>query len=215
MLQRGNDPGPIPVCLGVSRRQQVSRKRARAEERRRVALRRKRIRIGLITGASVLAVAGLLVAFKPGPAPSGATDPTAWDLPALHGDTRVTLAGFNGKPTVAAFFASWCPHCRRELPGFAALSRQVGDQVNFVGINTQDSGNGSGLAETSGIDAWPLARDVGGADGRGLSTAFGARGMPLTVIYGPAGDVVDVNRGVVSAEQLATKLSTFFGITTS
>ena len=33
-----------------------------------------------------------------------------------------------------------------ELPGFAALSREIGDDVNFVGINTQDNGRGSGLA---------------------------------------------------------------------
>ncbi len=170
---------------------------------------------GLLIGVGViLAIGAVLVIFPP----SGADDLTgvaqteAWELPALDGEEPIALADFSGKPTVAAFFASWCPHCRRELPGFAALSRQLDDQVHFVGINTQDRGNGKRLAEQSGIDEWPLARDIGPGDQRELSTAFGARGMPLTVIYAPDGTVRDVNRGVLSASQLAAKLEAFFGV---
>lgn len=171
---------------------------------------------GLLVGVGViLAIGAVLVIFPP----SGADDLTgvaqteAWELPALDGEEPIALADFSGKPTVAAFFASWCPHCARELPGFANLSAQIGEQVNFVGINTQDSGRGLGLARDSGIDAWPLARDVGGGDERDLSSAFGARGMPLTVIYGPDGRVADVTRGPMSATTLLSKLEALFGIT--
>lgn len=199
---------------GVSRseKQQRRRKLAQREARRAAERRRKRLLVAGGAAAIVAALVATLVVFQPGPGPSGVTALESWDLPELDGDGRVALQDFAGRPTVAAFFASWCPHCQRELPGFFALSEQLGNQVNWVAINTQDSGRGSRLAQQSGIAAWPLARDVGGSDGRGLSANFGARGMPLTVIYGPDGRVVDVNLGVIDAAQLAAKLEAFFGV---
>ena len=82
----------------------------------------------------------------PGPSPPSATpyDGEAWDLPQLDGDGRVTLADFRGKPTVAAFFAVWCTVCEDEMPQLLALSREIGDRVNFVGIDSQDNGRGLG-----------------------------------------------------------------------
>ena len=198
----------------MSRKQQHGKKRAAREAARKKAKRRQQIRTGLI-GLGVVAVIALaIVVIRPASSLTGVTTQTGWDLPGLHDtESRITLDQFAGKPTVAAFYASWCPHCQRELPGFAALSREIDDDVNFVGINSQDSGGGKGLAASSGIDAWPLARDVGGRDGRNLSvTAFGARGMPLTVIYGPNGEVADITQGPMTAGQLLTKLETLFGI---
>lgn len=198
----------------VARKQQQQKRRAEREATRQAAERQRKIRNALIGVGVVALTAVAFVAFKPGPGATGTTTQTAWDLPSLYdGEQRVTLADFQGKPTVAAFFASWCPHCQRELPGFAALSTQIDDQVNFVAINTQDSGNGKSLAESSGIDAWPVARDIGGTNGNSLSTgAFSARGMPLTVIYGPNGDVADITRGAMSADQLFSKLQTLFDV---
>jgi thiol-disulfide isomerase/thioredoxin len=198
----------------VSRKQQQHKKRAEREASRKAAERRRTVRNVFIgVGVVVLLGAGFFV-FQPGPGATGTTTQSSWDLPSLYdSEQRVTLADFQGKPTVAAFFASWCPHCQRELPGFAALSTQIDDQVNFVAINTQDGGNGKGLAERSGIDAWPVARDIGGTNGNSLSTgAFGARGMPLTVIYGPDGEVADITRGAMSADQLFAKLQALFNV---
>lgn len=190
-------------------------KRARAEERRRKAKRKKTLVVG---GASV-AIAAVLVlgffAFSSSEPAAGVTETEAWDLPALGGEGRVALADFRGKPTVAAFFASWCTICRAELPGFGELSTQVGDKVNFVGINTMNRGTGLSFAREMGIGHWPLARDVGLHDGRGLATNFGARGSPTTVIYDAEGRVVDVTLGGMTAAQLGGKLTSFFGISIS
>jgi thiol-disulfide isomerase/thioredoxin len=159
---------------------------------------------------SVVAVAVFAVAFLSlggtGTALTGDTGATTWDLPGL--------ADFRGKPTVAAFFASWCTVCEAEMPGFVALSDQLGDQVNWVGINTQDNGAGMGDARKWGLDSrWPIARDIGGNTGSNLSTAtFGMRGSPLTVVYDDAGEIVHVQRGGMSAEQLLGLLQQAFGV---
>ncbi len=188
-------------------------KKARAEARRRKEQRQKLLtRAGILVGLALFAGVFVL-AFSEGDQAIGTTETDSWDLPALEGDDRITLEQFVGKPTVAAFFANWCTVCRRELPAFAQLSHVVGDDVNFVGINTMNNGSGFPFAQQMGIGHWPLARDIGLQDGRQLATNFGARGSPTTVIYDESGAVIDVTLGRLTAQQLAQKLNQFFGVT--
>jgi thiol-disulfide isomerase/thioredoxin len=126
-----------------------------------------------------------------------------WDLPELDGDGRVRIEAFSGKPTVAVFFANWCEVCEREVPEMFALSQQIGDQVNFVGVDMMDNGGGLADATRWGIaGVWPIARDVGNGNGSTLSVGtFGARGSPLHVIYDAEGRIIfSVNRGMSTAE---------------
>ncbi len=188
-------------------------KRAIADQRRRAAARRTKIRNGILVAVGTLGIFAALVILRPEPL-SGDTSAEAWDLPALAGDGRVKLSDFRGKPTVAAFFASWCDVCEREIPEFLAVSEQVGDQVQFVGINTQDGGRGIGDARKWGIEgAWPLARDIGRSNGSGLSSGtFGMFGSPMTVFYDAEGIVIHVQRGGMSGGQLVGALQQFYGI---
>lgn len=198
-----------------SNKQQRDQRRQEAEAKKKTTARKTTIRNVGIAGAIGVALIGLLVVLWPKPE-VGNTTATAWDLPELDGDGRVTLADSRGTPTVAAFFASWCEVCEDEIPEYLAVSEQVGDQVHFVGIDTQDNGSGLGDAERWGIaGVWPLARDIGGTTGSGLSTGtFGARGSPMTVFYDEGGNVVHVQQGGLSAGQLLAALDEFFGVTT-
>lgn len=197
----------------TSNKQRRDQRRQESEEKRNAAARKTTIRNVGIAGAIGVALVGLLVVLWPAPA-VGDTTATAWDLPELDGDGRVALTDSLGTPTVAAFFASWCEVCEHEIPEYLAVSQQVGDQVHFVGIDTQDSGSGLGDAERWGIaGVWPLARDIGGTNGSGLSTGtFGARGSPMTVFYDEAGTVVHIQQGGLSAQQLLAALDEFFGV---
>lgn len=188
------------------------RQRQRDEERRRHS-RNATVRNVAIAASVLGALVIALVLLWPEP-DVGDTSAEAWDLPQLDGDGRVTIADFRGKPTVAAFFASWCEVCEHEIPEYLAVSRQVGDEVQFVGINTQDSGNGLGDAEKWGIAGeWPLARDIGGPTGNGLSTGtFGMRGSPMTAFYDGEGTLVHVQRGGLTGAQLVDTLDQLFGI---
>lgn len=187
-------------------------KKARAAARRRKA-RQKAFLVRIVGIAAVALFAVVLVfAFSSGEEAIGVAETDSWDLPALEGVGRVALDQFEGKPTVATFFASWCHVCQRELPGFAQLSDVVAGEVNFVGINTMNNGSGLAFARQMGIDHWPLARDIGLGDGRQLATNFGARGSPTTVLYDEAGVVVDVTLGGMTAQTLARKLNQLFGV---
>ncbi len=197
----------------ATKAQQRVQKRAEQEERKKAEARRSAAKTIAIVGGLVVAVVVALVLLWPEPQ-VGNTTAEAWDLPELDGEGRVALADFSGKPTVAAFFASWCEVCEEEIPQYLAVSREVAGEVNFVGINTQDSGRGLGDAEKWGIaEEWPLARDIGNANGSGLSTStFGMRGSPLTVFYDENGSVLHVQRGGLTGTQLIEAMAHLFGV---
>jgi thiol-disulfide isomerase/thioredoxin len=192
--------------------QKHSAKRRRMEQARRKAQRNRRLQAVGIGGAAIAALVLLLVLVWPEPA-VGNTSRDAWDLPELDGDGRVTLGQFAGKPTVAAFFASWCTVCEDEIPQLLALSEEIGDRVNFVGINSQDNGRGLADAQKWGIaGAWPLAADIGNGNGSALSVqSFGARGMPASVIYDETGEVVHVQLGGIGPDRLVDLLTELTG----
>ena len=202
--------------MSRSKRAKSAQKQAEKAARARIARRNRMLRnsaLGVVT-AAVFVLAFFSLGGTGTPL-TGDTGATTWDLPGLADtEERIALADFEGKPTVAAFFASWCTVCEAEMPGFAILSDQLGDQVNWVGINTQDNGAGMGDARKWGLDTrWPIARDIGGTTGSNLSTGtFGMRGSPLTVIYDDAGVVVHVQRGGMSADQLLGLLQQTFGV---
>lgn len=100
-----------------------------------------------------------------------------------------------GHVTLLNFWATWCPPCRRELPGLARIARRLGDEPRFqlvavnVGSNAADdpatlaAETGEFLA-TRGIDleAWAFDDPVGRAM---LSTTLGLDGIPATFLVGP------------------------------
>ena len=201
---------PLPMARQNKARQREQR-RLEAEARRKAEARRRTIRNAAIAiGAAVVIVIGLVVLWPSASAEDIAaeeasiTTATGWDLPQLDGDGRIRLADFSGKPTVAAFFANWCEVCEREIPELLAFSEQLGDSVNFVGIDMMDNGRGLADAEKWGIaGAWPLARDVGNGNGSSLSAlTFGARGSPLNVLYSPDGEVLHSQVGAIATSTI-------------
>ncbi|MDX2342564.1 MAG: TlpA disulfide reductase family protein [Acidimicrobiia bacterium] len=186
-------------------RQSTAQKRAtkarEVEERRRKEARQRLMQMVGGGIAVVVLVALFLISVWP-EAAVGDTSAEAWDLPELDGDGRIALADFEGKPTVVAFFASWCEVCEDEVPELLALSKELEGDVNFVGINSQDNSQGLGDAQKWGIAGeWPLATDIGNGNGSGLSSgAFAMRGMPLNLIYDGQGNLVHVQRGGLSSQ---------------
>jgi len=68
-----------------------------------------------------------------GPAP-------AWKLKDLDGKD-VTSEQFKGKVVVLDFWATWCPPCRGEIPGYVELQKKYGkDGLLIVGISMDDKG---------------------------------------------------------------------------
>lgn len=172
--------------------------------------------LGLIAVCLVVMVLLTVSGRKTAQASPYATGATTWVLPRLQGTGTVTLAQFKGKPLVLDFFASWCTACRAELPDFLGVSRKAAGHVQFAGIDSEENGDGVGMAQHYGVTAWPLARDVGGSQLSGLREALETiPGMPVTAFYDSSGRVRLVRLGAESVQQLEADLQRLFGVSVS
>jgi len=55
-------------------------------------------------------------------------------LKALDGTVH-KLSEFKGKPTILVFWASWCPHCRKEMPQLKELYNQEGGDIQIIAVS--------------------------------------------------------------------------------
>ncbi len=198
------------------------RKRPTAEERREAAIRasrKARLQWVAVVGVGALIVGGVLgVSIWSSRSQSGDTTISAWDLPVRdndpNGDGRITLSEFRGKPIVLNFYADWCSACEAELPAFSAVSNEFRDDVNFVHVNSQESGNWHRLVDDFGTDWWPIAKDINGqqSGGSGLWRSLGGTGMPITAFYDANGNYLDTVNGAMDEARLRSAMSTLFGV---
>jgi thiol-disulfide isomerase/thioredoxin len=144
--------------------------------------------------------------------------PAATDLPASTADVR--LAALDGtpdrrlgemigtRPLVVNFFASWCAPCLDEMPGFEAVHQDLGDQVGFVGMAYRDSVEDAlATVARTGV-TYPTFADAGDA----AMTYFGGIEMPTTVFIDAAGNVVDVQPGALSEDELRAAIADKLGV---
>ena len=129
-------------------------------------------------------------------------------LPALEGGGTVSYDQFRSKPLVLNFFASWCPNCIAEMPGFQQVHEQLGGKVAFLGVSQSDSKSGSiGLAKQTGV-RYPLGFDANG----GFFRATGSTGMPTTLFIRPGGQIAFIQVGALDPTSLRQAIQQYLGV---
>lgn len=137
-----------------------------------------------------------------------------FDLPALddddNPDNRVRIADFNGTPTVVNFFASWCVACDEELPVFREAALALEGQVDFIFVNSNESGNWKPMAQRNDITQFTLAKDIKGTRRNGLYRDLGGTGgMPITAFYSADGQLIDTALTAFTEASLNQRLQAF------
>jgi thiol-disulfide isomerase/thioredoxin len=116
--------------------------------------------------------------------------------------TEMPFSAWRGKLLVVNFWATWCPPCREEMPGFSRIAGRLRDRgVQFVGISIDSADNVRQYLQEEAID-YPLL--IGGADAIQISAELGnaAQGMPFTVIFSPDGSVIERKLGTYKEAEL-------------
>ena len=110
-----------------------------------------------------------------------------FSLPNLVATGRtISLADFRGKPLVINFWASWCIPCRTEMQLLERAHRAAGGQVQFLGIDSNDTA-GPAVAFLSQVHVtYPVASNEGGT----VANDYALFGLPTTVFISSGGLIV-------------------------
>ncbi len=131
--------------------------------------------------------------------------------------TGTTLEGqefdvksWRGKPVLVAFWASWCPHCKQEMPNLqAAYQRHHADGLEIIGISADRSLGDVQKYLADNPQPWPtLYRDEDGYRGfdHPLIWKCGLDGVPAVYLLDRDGKVVSVKARGPEMEREVAKL---------
>jgi thiol-disulfide isomerase/thioredoxin len=133
-----------------------------------------------------------------GPAP-------AWKLKDLNGAT-VSSEQLKGKVVVLDFWATWCPPCRQEIPGYTELQKKYGPQgLAIVGVSLDEAGPAvvKDFAGKFKINYQMLMAD------EAVQTAFGGvEAIPTTFLIDRDGKIRDRKVGSEPTEEYEQKIKT-------
>ena len=148
---------------------------------------------------TAVGVAGLMALQMP----AGGGQP----LPGLQMRTldgqAVSLQAFAGRPVIVNLWATWCPHCVREMPVLAEAQRQHPElAVVFVDqgeevLRVRRFLEARGLAQLQNVLMDPQ-REAG--------RHFGVRALPTTLFFGRDGQLQEIRIGAVSKATLQARV---------
>jgi thiol-disulfide isomerase/thioredoxin len=108
-----------------------------------------------------------------------------------------------GRPMVVNLWATWCPPCRREMPVLAAAQMRHSN-IAFAFVNQGEDAEAIIVyLNKEGLRLENVLLDPKKSTG----LAVGSTALPTTLLYDPAGKLVDVHLGALSEASLESKLA--------
>ena len=137
--------------------------------------------------------------------PTAAAPITSLVLPDTQGVNQ-PMSQWRGKIVVVNFWATWCPPCREEMPGFSRIAvKYSSNGVQFVGISIDTLNNVIDFQKSAPV-SYPLL--IGTMDTVQSTVSIGntAQALPFTAIFDRSGNLHSVTLGRLSEADLEQRL---------
>ena len=92
-----------------------------------------------------------------------------------------------GKIVIANFYASWCPPCRQEIPGFINSSKKFKGELEIIGLSLDPDDNSA----LKFVNEMGINYKVYRAD-NSLQKRFNIMTIPVSVIYRADGSLYNI-----------------------
>ena len=129
-----------------------------------------------------------------------------FSLPDLSDQVR-SITEWDGNAMIVNFWATWCPPCRREIPLLIEKQEQAAALgIVIVGIAVDQADAVKRYAAETGFN-YPVL--IGEQEAIDAAEGFGADvvGLPLTVMTGRDGRVVELHAGEMTREDLEAAIA--------
>ena len=125
----------------------------------------------------------------------------------IHGKP-VTLSDYNGKVVLLDFWATWCPPCRKEIPGLISLYDAYRSRgLVVVGVSMDDSKSDiRKFRKKLGMN-YPILIGNGHED---LEPAFGPLPLPTAIVISRDGRICFKHDGMTEKEQFEREIGGLF-----
>jgi cytochrome c biogenesis protein CcmG/thiol:disulfide interchange protein DsbE len=108
-----------------------------------------------------------------------------WSLESANGEIIRLSEEVSNQTTVLLFWATWCPYCKKLMPGMVGLHDEFSERgLEIVGVNFRDDGDVDAYAEKFDVNFDLLV------DGDTLAAQVGVKGTPTLFVLDNAGNVV-------------------------
>ncbi len=130
----------------------------------------------------------------------------------LDGNAVQYASLVDDKPVLLNFWASWCPPCREEMPDLQRLNDELGDEIEFILVNSTDGvretpEKAKAFLEEHGFDL-PVYLDQDGE----ASTIYGVRSLPTNILIGADGKIIGGIPGALTEAQFRELFETYLNV---
>jgi peroxiredoxin len=121
----------------------------------------------------------------------------------IHGKP-FALSNYKGKVVLLDFWATWCPPCRKEIPGFIELYNSYRARgLEVIGVSMDDSKSDiKKFSRRLGIN-YPVLLGAGRND---LEPAFGELPLPTAFVIARDGRICAKHDGLTAKEQFEKEI---------
>ncbi|AWB11059.1 Peroxiredoxin [Thermodesulfobium acidiphilum] len=107
---------------------------------------------------------------------------------------EVNLSQYRGKPLLLVFWATWCPHCRVEMPQINKLYKSFKEDVLVFGINEEDEESRILKFMSDYPLSFPILPDKNGE----VARLYKVNSIPAVFFIDPSGVIRNVDVGETS-----------------